>query len=317
MIRLPHWLCRSVAWLDYGLVLPVLARLPRALAWPLLVVRGAVNFAFDLDWRTLALGHGYVRNATLAAMRQLVTLTGSGQSPVWLTFKRYVCASREEVDCWRLQRLDYARVAHSIEGLEGLLQTRARGQGVVLLTAHFDSLYIGLALLARTGAQIHLMATRITSNPQVPPAITRHFDHKIDTLGALLAPARVARVEDGMRYFMRALQQGDAVMMACDGVGTSTDRPSPVYFLGAQRLMASGPQFLAEKTGALVALFSCYQDSSGVFRVSVSEPVALSDGGLQRAYGLLEEQLLTMPWRWWAADQMCNYVTAPEGTAAT
>lgn len=310
-MRFPRWLCRGVAWLDYGLVLPALARLPRALAWPLLVVRGAVNFAFDWDWRTLALGHGYVRSATLEAMRQLVTLSGSRQSPLWLTLKRYVCASREEVDCWRLHRLDYGRVAHSIEGLEGLLQARARGQGVVLLTAHFDSLYVGLALLARAGARIHLMATRITSDPQVPPAITRHFDHKIDTLDSLLAPARVARFEDGMRFFVRALQQGDAVMMACDGVGTSTDRPSPVQFLGAPRLMASGPQFLADKTGALVALFSCHQDSTGVFRVRVSEPVALADGGLQRAYGLLEEQLLAMPWRWWAADQMRNYVAAP------
>jgi hypothetical protein len=83
-----------VAWLDYGLVLPALARLPRALAWPLLVVRGAVNFAFDWDWRTLALGHGYVRSATLEAMRQLVTLSGSRQSPLWLTLKRYVRFAR-------------------------------------------------------------------------------------------------------------------------------------------------------------------------------------------------------------------------------
>jgi hypothetical protein len=300
----------SVAWLDYGWVLPVLARLPRWLAWPLVVLRGGVNFVFDWDWRTLALGHGYVRGATLDAMRALAALAGSGQSPVWLTLKRYVCASREEVDCWRLHRLDYARVPHSIEGLEGLLQARARGQGVVLLTAHFDSLYVGLALLARAGARIHLMATRLTSDPQVPPTITQHFDHKIGTLDKLLAPARVARFEDGLRFFVRALQGGDAVMMACDGVGTSTDRPQPVRFLGAQRLMASGPEFLAAKAGALVALFSCYQDSRGVWRISVSDPVALEDGGMQRAYALLEEQLLAAPWRWWAADQMRNYVSA-------
>jgi hypothetical protein len=60
----------------------------------------------------------------------------------------------------------------------------------------------------------------------------------------------------------------------------------------------------------LVALFSCYQDSGGVWRISVSDPVALEDGGMQRAYALLEEQLLAAPWRWWAADQMRNYVSA-------
>ncbi|TXH37413.1 MAG: hypothetical protein E6Q94_02370, partial [Burkholderiaceae bacterium] len=192
-------------------------------------------------------------------------------------------------------------------GLEGLLEAQAQGKGVVLLTAHFDSLYIGLALLARAGARIHLMATRITSHPQVPPDITRHFDHKIATLDRLLAPGCVARFEDGVRPFVRALRQGDTVMLACDGVGTAMERPNPVNFLGAERLMASGPQFLAEKTGALVALYSCYEDARGVFRIRVSAPMSLADGGLQHAYSLLQEQLLAMPWRWWAADQMRDY----------
>lgn len=309
-MNFPRWFSRGVAWLDYGWLLPWLGRLPRWLARPLAAVRGCINCAFDLDWRTLSLGHGYVRGATLSAMAELVALSGSGASPRLLTLRRYLCASREEVDCWRLQRIDYSQVPCRMEGLEALLAAQSRGQGVVLLTAHFDSLYIGLALLARAGARIHLMATRITSDPQVPAAITRHFDHKIDTLDRLLAPARVARFEDGLRFFVRALQQGDAVMMACDGVGTSTDRPSPVRFLGQERLMASGPQFLAEKTGALVALFSCHEDGNGSFRISVSEPVSLAEGGLQRAYSVLEAQLLAMPWRWWAADQMRSYVPA-------
>lgn len=306
-MKFPRWLCLAVAELDYGLLLPALARLPRPLAWPGIVLRSMVNITFDWDWRTLALGHGYVRSATLQAMRQLAALGGNGYSPFWLTLRRYVCAAREEVDCWRLHRLDYGRMHHTIEGLDGLLQVQAQGRGVVLLTAHFDSLYIGLALLARAGARIHLMATRITSHPKVPPAITRHFDHKIETLDALLAPGRVARFEDGVRPFVRALRQGDAVMLACDGVGTAMDRPSPVQFLGAERLMASGPQFLAEKTGALVALYSCYEDARGVFRIRVSTPMPLADGGLQQAYTLLQEQLLAMPWRWWAADQMRDY----------
>lgn len=310
-MRFPRWLCLAVARLDYGWVLPWLARLPRPVAAPLLALRGVVNFVFDWDWRTLSLGHGYVRAATRDAMRQLAVLSGRPQSSLWLTLRRYLCASREEVDCWRLHRLDYAQVPHTIEGLEGLLAARARGQGVVLLTAHFDSLYVGLALLARAGARIHLMATRITSDPQVPPAITRHYDHKIHTLDALLAPARVMRFEDGLRPFVRALQQGDAVMMACDGVGTSTDRPSPVRFLGERRLMASGPEFLAQKTDALIALFSCHQDARGVYRIRVSEPRSLAAGGLQHAYEVLEGQLLAAPWRWWAADQMRQYVTAP------
>lgn len=317
-MRFPRWVARGVAALDYGYVLPWLARLPGGLRRPLTAFRGCINYVFDFDWRTLALGHGYVRAATHHAMSQMIGLAapsgergGKRPSARALSWRRYLCASREEVDCWRLHRLNYDRVPHHIEGLEGLQQAQREGRGVVLLTAHFDSLYIGLVLLAHAGVRVNLMGTRITSDPRVPPAITRHYDHKIDTLNRLLAPGRVVRFEDGMRFFVRALQQGEAVVIACDGVGTASERPNAVRFLGEHRLMASGPKFLAQQTRALVALYSCHEDRHGLFRISVSEPLALEDDGMQRAYDVLEQRLLAMPWRWWAADQMRNYVTAP------
>ena len=71
MKQFPRWLSRGVARLDYGLVLPLLARLPRWLARPLWILRGCINYAMDWDWRTLSLGHGYVREATQHAMAQL------------------------------------------------------------------------------------------------------------------------------------------------------------------------------------------------------------------------------------------------------
>lgn len=315
-MKFPRWLSRGVAWLDYGHIVPLLARLPRWLAWPFVVLRGCVNYAFDFDWRTLALGHGYVRRATLDAMSRLNALSDSGQSARFLALRRYVCASREEVDCWRLLQINYDRVSHQIEGLEPLLTAQSRGQGVVLLTAHFDSLYIGLALLARAGLHVNVMATRITSDPRVPPAISQHFAHKVQALNTLLAPGKAAYFEDNMRFFIRALQRGDVVLMACDGVSTSEDRTDPVAFLGGMHLMASGPQFLAERAGAPIALFSCYEDDHGVFRISISEPKSLVDGGLQRAFSILETQVLATPWRWWGADQMRSYVQAPEEAAS-
>lgn len=309
-MRFSRRFLRGVARLDYGYALPLLARLPRWLAWPFVVLRGCSNYVFDFDWRTLSLGHGYVRDPTLDAMSQLEKLSGSGRSVRMLALRRYVCASREEVDCWRLLRIDYGRVPHQIQGLESLLAAQSRGQGLVLLTAHFDSLYIGLALLARAGLRLDVMATRITSDPQVPPAISKHFLHKVQALNTLLVPGKTVYFEDNLRFFIRALQQGDAIVMACDGVSTSENRTDPVEFLGGMHLMASGPQFLAERTGAPIALFSCYEDDQGVFQISISEPTSLADGGLQRAFSLLEAQVLASPWRWWGADQMRSYVRA-------
>lgn len=317
-MQFPRWLAHGVARLDYGLILPCLARLPRWLARPLTALRGAVNYVFDFDWRTLSLGHGYIREATVDAMRQLTQLTGSGRSARLLTLQRYGCAAREEVDSWRLPHIDFARLPHRITGLEPLLEAQARGQGVVLLTAHFDSLYIGLALLARAGVRAHLMATGITEDPRVPPAITQHFVRKAQALDRLLAPGKVVQFEGNLRFFLRALRQGDAVVIACDGVSTSADRADPVQFLGARHLMATGPQYLAEATGSPLALFSCHEDEHGIFQVNVSAPVALDAGGLQRAFTLLEQQLLKSPWRWWGADQMRTYIQAalPGASAA-
>ena len=306
-----HRISKVIAWLDYGWLLPWLARLPHWLARPLVALRGCINYVFDFDWRTLSLGHGYVRPATHNAMAQLVQLAGSRASPRLLTLRRYLCTSREEVDSWRLSRLDYQNLPHRIQGLELLLASQARGQGVVLLTAHVDSLYIGLALLARAGLRIHLMATRITSDPRVPAAITEHYARKTAALNALLAPGQVVTFEDNMRFFIRALRKGDIVVMACDGVSTSTERADPVQFLGGPQLMASGPQFLAKTTQAAIALFSCYQAKDGRFLIDVSEPFNLAQDGLQRAFSTLEGQLLAAPWRWWGADQMRSYIQAP------
>ena len=316
-MKFPRWFALGVARLDYGLALPALARLPRWLARPLIALRGCVNYVFDFDWRTLSLGHGYVREATHNAMQHLVRLGGVNASARWLTLRRFVCTSREEVDSWRLPRINYARLPHRISGLEPLLAAQARGQGVVLLTAHFDSLYIGLALLARAGLRVNLMATRITEDPRVPPDITRHYVRKAQALNHLLSPGKVVQFEGNLRFFLRALRQGDAVVIACDGVSTSADRADAVQFLGAQRLMASGPQFLAEASHSPLALFSCHEDAQGVFQVQLSAPVALGDGGLQRAFALLEEQLLASPWRWWGADQMRSYTQAPPSDTHT
>jgi lauroyl/myristoyl acyltransferase len=313
--QFPRWLSRGVARLDYGLVLPLLARLPRWLARPLWLLRGCINYAMDWDWRTLSLGHGYVREATQHAMAQLRLQAPEGSLPRRLTLRRFLCMSREEVEAVRLNRLDRKTIQARITGLEPLLKARDNQQGVVLLTAHFDSLYVGLAALAEAGLTVNLMATRLTDDAMVPPAISRHFATKAVALNRLLAPGRVMHFEDSLRVFVSALRRGEIVVIACDGPSTSQDRSQPVDFLGARRLMASGPQFLAKAGHAPLALYTCQEGPSGHFTVEVTEPVTLDNGGLQQAYAALERHLLSHPWQWWAADLYRTYVPAETPSA--
>lgn len=317
MKQFPRWLARGVAQLDYGLAVPLLAWLPRWLARPLWILRGCINYAMDWDWRTLSLGHGYVREATQHAMGQLRAQAGAHDLPRRLTLRRFVCMSREEVEAIRLTRLDRTTIKARITGLEHLLKARDRQQGVVLLTAHFDSLYVGLAALAQAGLRVNLMSTRLTDDATVPPAISRHFATKIAALNRLLAPAQVVHVEGSMRFFVNALRKGEIVVIACDGPSTSQDRSQPVDFLGARRLMASGPQFLAKAGNAPLALYTCKEGPMGQYAVEITEPTSLEGGGLQRAYTALEGHLLTDPWRWWAADLYRTYVGADASNSAS
>ena len=303
------WCWRQVAAADYGWAVPALARLPRPLARPLWMLRGLVNAAMDWDWRTLSLGHGYVRRSTMLAMRAIRAHATQRLPPApWLTLRRYLCASREEVDCWRLQRFDAARVR--VHGLEPVLRARDQGRGLVLMTGHFDSLYVGLAALARAGLRVNVMSSAITQQDAVPPAIRRHHQRKIDALNALLAPARVAHFEDGLGFFVRALRRGEVVLIACDGPSTSDKRAAEVDFLGARRPMAPGPQALAELADAPLAMYCCRETHPGRFEVEISEPHTLAEDGLQRAYAVFERQLLAEPWRWWAADLYPTYQAA-------
>ena len=309
------WLPRLVARVDYGLALPLLARLPRGLSLPLARLRGRVNWWFDFDWRTLSLGHRYVKMATLQGMEavgQLRSPPADARQVELLARQRYACAAREEVDSWRLPRLDFGRLHCEIIGLEHLQQARRDGQGVVLAKAHYDALYIALGILARQeGLVVNLMGTRVIFDPRIPPPIRRHYERKAQSLNQVLSPGRLAFFEDGMSFFVRALRRGEIVAMASDGTSTSPERAHPVDFLGRRLRMASGLEFLARATDSPIAFFTCRELSGQRFQIVISKPLRLEEGGLQAAYDAMQQALLQAPGAWWGADQYRDYQDAP------
>ena len=307
----PQWLCQLIARFDYGLVLPGLAKLPPGLAkWPLRL-RGLINWAFDLEWRTITLRHGYIRSATLQAMREIAKLRGNGW-PRWWTLRRFVCASREECDALRLATTNFNQLAWTGRGLDDVVTATRRGQGVVLLTGHFDSLYMGLMVLAKHGVIVNLMSSKIMEDERVPPSIRDLFARKIGTMAQQFSPGRVLHFEDGMKPFIDALKQGEVLVIACDAPSVTEGRASTVDFLGRRFLMAPGPEFFARKTQALVSLYSCVQKGDLSFEIECSPLLSLEEGGLQKAFDCLDVKIRKEPWRWWAADL---YRTFPEAAS--
>lgn len=312
----PRWLCTSIAWLDYALLLPAVARLPPwAAAWPLRL-RGTLNYLFDLEWRTLTLGHGYVREATLLAMRAIVAMTGSRRPAWWLTWRRFVCASWEEYDALRLSRMDWDSVHWSGSGLADIQRACAAGIGVVVLTGHFDSLYMGLMRLSRAGVRVNLMSSSIFDDPRVPRSIQRHFRRKSAAMSAQFAPGRVLNFENGAKHFVDALRRGEVLVIACDGPSVAAQRASVVTFLGGQQAMAAGPEFFARKGRSLVSMYTCWRESGDCFRMDFSPPLSFKEDGLQRAFDRLDAEIRAQPWRWWAADLYRAYAPPANRGAA-
>ena len=312
----PQWLCQLISRFDYSLVLPSLAKLPPALAiWPLRL-RGLINWAFDLEWRTITLRHGYVREATFQAMQEIAKLRGNG-SPRWWTLRRFVCASREECDALRLASTDVSQLAWTAQGLDDVVAATRQGRGVVLLTGHFDSLYMGLMVMASSGVTVNLMSSKIMEDERVPVPIRDLFARKIAAMAKQFAPGRVLHFEDGMKPFIDGLKRGEVLVIACDAPSVTEGRASAVDFLGRRFLMAPGPEFFTQKTQALVSLYSCVQKSDLSFEIECSPLHSIEEGGLQKAFDCLDVKIRREPWRWWAADLYRTFTEAASNEHTT
>lgn len=301
-----RWLYRVIAELDYGLLLPAISRIPRSYAGGAVWLRGAINYLFDLEWRTLALQRPFVKEETRKTISAIVGMEGKA-SVKRLTFLRYICASWEEYDAERIARGHIHEIKWQAAGLEELIRINRSGRGVVLMTAHFDSLYMGLAVLARQGLVVNLMSTKTVDNPEIPNAIRRFFQRKIAGMSKIFAPGKVVHHEDGLKFFINALRQGELVVIACDGPAHFGQNGSVVRFLGNEWVMAKGPEFLAAKTGSLVSMYVCSRNDCGTYAIEITAPLSVDQGGIQQAYDFLDHRIRLAPDRWWAADLYQKY----------
>jgi len=321
-----------VSKLDYGFLVGA-ARLPRPIALLCCFLRALFRFSFNLEWRSYALSHRYVRQATDSCYRTLQsgpeTMFASLQRMAWV-FGRFWVESVEEFDVVRLARLGLRagdcfvtwREACASESLRDsndlTLQPPSKHSGIVLLTAHLESLYIPLCHLATQGRPIYLAATQIIESPQLPVSIGEHFKLKKQVLERHLGRDHVVYVEHGMYRLARALRDGAIVVIACDSPSPQGSRGIEVSFLGKHVLMAEGPRWLAMMARAQLALMTVkrfgfwhYDLQISIYRESenrVLDADALSvDASIDAAYRDLTEVIMEAPWRWWAADLATQY----------
>ena len=138
-MKVSKWAWRWQA-VDYGLVLPLLALLPDALAQRLAKLRGAWHSRLGRDWAELSVGLRYIADRTAKASKVLWPHVAAHDA----VKLRYENVSREEWHGQALSKRKLSGLKPDLSALQNMLTHVSPDRGLVVLTAHFDSFIVGM-----------------------------------------------------------------------------------------------------------------------------------------------------------------------------
>lgn len=312
-----HWFFRR-AFLEamFRFALPLAARLPPHAGRVLAGVLGKLCARLDLDWRTLALREHYVAARTRQALREIDPGLDEARLNA-LVRQRFVNATLEELEGHWLALRQAGKFRCDIEGLDEIRGVMADGNGLVLLTLHFDATLMGVAQLGLAGVKLNLMTSDVVEDVRVLPVVQRYFSAKYAGIEACLNGGLVMHVEKRLKSFYRALRAGDGVVILGEAPTGRLEDALVVDFLGKRRAIAPGVLRLAEKTGAPMAAFVCLRNPDGNYRVVFSPPYRPENGChagnvARRLFAFLGARVRSHPERWWAADQLPNFINVDD-----
>lgn len=288
---------------DFAWFLPFIARLPLPLAYALSGLRGRINALTGRDWRSVALGFRHIRRQSLAAY---ALLPGSTEERARWCRQRFEAEARDELEAQLVAagRLHELSCKFVPAGAAQLLARRSRG--LVLLTPHFDSFYLGIAFLAQaSGARVNSMSSAVSHDPRVDAAVSRHFERKYRGLENYLHGGKVPDMESGLRPFYRMLEHHETLVVLGDAPVLPNGVSMTVDFLGAQRVIAGGALRLAQHTDSDLGAYVCRHLGAGRYALEMC-PIgpATDPETVSRIYRFLSEQILAQPGLWWAADML-------------
>lgn len=310
---------RLVHKADFGWFAPFIARLPLPLAYALSGLRGRINAATGRDWRSVALGFRHIRRQSLAGYALLPGSTSVRERAQWCK-QRFATEARDEFEAQlvaggRLNELTCKFVPTELD----MLCTH-RPRGLVLLTPHFDSFYLGISFLAQaTGGRVNSMSSAVARDPRVDRTVTRHFERKYRGLEQYLNGGQVLDMELGLRPFYRMLEHHETLVVLADAPVLPNGVSMTVDFLGARRVLAGGALRMAQRTHSDLGGYVCRYLGPGRYGLEICPIGPANDPAtVARVYRFFSEHILAHPGLWWGADLLPNMpvVSDPSGQNA-
>lgn len=296
-------------------VYPLAARVGGAMARWFASLIGRVSYHLDVDWRTVSIRQHFVRERTLAAMREIAPGASSAELSMMVR-ERFVFAAQEELDAHYFF-LDRALVRQcSFEGLEEVRAVAGK-LPIIYLTLHLDSTLMAVAQMGKAGLKVNLMTSNIVEDGRVPPVVRRFFRLKYEGIRHHLRGGHFWHFETHMRDFYRALGRGEGAVILCETPAQTMEDGLQTEFLGETRLIKRGALRLAEKTGAALVGMICLRTGLDRYKIVFSpvfEPALIdSRSAIQKVYAFLGEAVRSAPERWWAADLLPSFIKVGGG----
>lgn len=289
--------------LDYGLLLPLMSRLPTGIAYRLADWRGEWNAQHGRDWAELSQGLAYIASRTADALRLARPEATEAHVQSWVA-QRYRTVAREELEARWLARGDLGRFSMDLPNLKDWA-TQCKGDGVVVVQPHFHNPLLACVGLAKaTGARVWVTISDITDHEQVHPLVSAHFRLKYASAQQWLNGGGFLPTEDksSLRRFYKALKAGDIVVVLGDLPGQPGGDGVDVPWMGARRLLAAGAVRLAQHTGSCLVGMGVARADGGVWRWQLSKPVSLDvPDAAGEVFACLEAQICADPGGWWAS----------------
>ncbi|MDD2743484.1 MAG: lysophospholipid acyltransferase family protein [Rhodocyclaceae bacterium] len=307
-----HWALQQLFLaLVFYWILPLAVRLPIPQGERLALFLGRLCAWRDLDWRTVALRLQYVEARTSEAYRQICGKLSQKRLSA-LVSERFETACREEWEGHLFFQGQPDLLHCEFIGLEAVRSHLLTGQGIVLLTAHFDAVPMGIVQLGLAGVKLNLMTSNVVEDSRVAPVVQRYFQKKYEGIERYLNGGRVMHAETELRTFYSAVRRGECVVILGDAPTANLNDALAVNFFGAKRAFAPGAIRIAEKMNVPVAAFVCHRLECGRYLVEFGRVMSPQErshsNNLDSIFGFLEAQILASPGRWWAADQLPNFI---------
>jgi KDO2-lipid IV(A) lauroyltransferase len=177
---------------------------------------------------------------------------------VFRNFGRYL------VDFFRMVRYvddDFVRTYVKCQGEQHLKDAIAKGNGVILLTAHMGSWELGGIIVRKMGYPILAVAL-----PHKHKLVNDLFNAQREQCGVTIVTPSVA-----VRRCIEKLKANESIALVADR--DFGPHGLPMDFLGSKSFLPKGPAILSIKTGAAIVTTFFLRNDDGTFSLTFEKPV--------------------------------------------